>query len=215
MRDIVFGLIAVFVGLTFCFRGYLTMRVVIPVWGAFSGFAIGAGLVSAISGDGFLANALGWIVGVVFAMVVGSLAYLYFEVSMVMGLTTIGFILGCSLMVALGVTWTWVVVLVGMAAGAAGAALAIIGDLPMVVLTVLTAFAGATATVGGLMLLIGDLHTADLDQANVIESVHDSTGLWVLYAVLALAGIVVQFRELDSITRSVRSEWESQRGRGA
>ena len=215
MRDIVFGLIAVLVGLTFCFRGYLTMRLVIPVWGAFSGFAIGAGLVSAISGDGFLANALGWVVGAVFAVVVGSLAYLYFEVSMVMGLTTIGFILGCSLMVALGVTWTWVVVLVGMAAGAAGAALAIVGDLPMVVLTVLTAFAGATATVGGLMLLLGDLHTADLDQASVIERVHDSTGLWVLYAVLALAGIVAQFRELDSITRSVRSEWESQRGRSA
>ena len=44
MRDVVFGLMAVVVGITFCFRGYLTMRVVIPMWGAFSGFALGAGL---------------------------------------------------------------------------------------------------------------------------------------------------------------------------
>jgi len=38
VSDIILGLLALAVGALFCFRGYLTMRLVIPVWGAFAGF---------------------------------------------------------------------------------------------------------------------------------------------------------------------------------
>ena len=34
MKDIVVGVLAVLVGALFCFRGWLAMRVVIPIWGA-------------------------------------------------------------------------------------------------------------------------------------------------------------------------------------
>ena len=73
---------------------------------------LGAGIVA--TDAGFLATALGWIVGFAVALLFGLLAYLYYEVAVVLGMLAIGFALGTSLMVALGVTWNWVIVLAGV-----------------------------------------------------------------------------------------------------
>lgn len=215
MSDVVFGLIAIIAGLVFCFRGYLAMRLVIPIWGVFAGFALGAGLVSSITDRAFLGTVTGWLLGAVLGLVFGALAYLYFEVSIVVGMGAIGFVLGTSVMVAFNVTWTWLVVLVGVIVAVLLAVLAMAGNLPMVVLTVLTAFAGASVTVGGFMLLAGSLSTADFDKATIVERINDSAGWWALYLVLAIAGMVAQIRAVESLTQTVRAEWELERGRSA
>lgn len=213
MRDVVFGLVALVAGLVFCFRGFLTMRVVIPIWGAFAGFSLGAGLIAELTDNRFLRTAAGWMLGLGLALVFGLLAYLYYEVSIVIGAGAIGFVLGSTLMVALNVTWTWVIVLVGVAAGALLAAAAIVGDLPMIVLTVLTALGGASATVAGLMLLTGTLTSDDLTRPSITEKVDDSAAWWIIYAALALFGMVAQIKALDSLTMSVRAEWDAERSR--
>ncbi len=213
MRDVVFGLVAIVAGLVFCFRGFLTMRVVIPIWGAFAGFSLGAGLIAELTDNRFLRTAAGWMLGLGLALVFGLLAYLYYEVSIVIGAGAIGFVLGSTLMVALNVTWTWVIVLVGVAAGALLAAAAIMGDLPMIVLTVLTALGGASATVAGLMLLTGTLTADDLTRPSITENVEDSAAWWIIYAALALFGMVAQIRALDSLTQSVRAEWDAEKSR--
>ena len=213
MRDVLLGLLAIAVGSLFCFRGYLTMRVVIPLWGAFTGFLAGAALVDRWTGDGFLAGALGWVVGLVVAVVFGLLAYLYYEVSVVLAMAAVGFVLGASSMVALEVSWSWVVVLVGVLVGVVLAVLAVVGRLPMLVLTVLTALAGAGTVVAGVMLLTGSLTAADLDSAAVVARIEDSAGWWVLYAVLAVTGVVLQVRLAGDVRRSVRAQWTADGGR--
>ncbi len=100
-----------------CFWGYLAFRVVIPIWGAFVGFGVGAGLIASFCGDGFLQTGLGWIVGIAVALLFAVLAYLFYEVAVVIAMGSIGFTLGVSLMVALDVSWTWTVILVGLALG--------------------------------------------------------------------------------------------------
>lgn len=51
MSGILLGALAIIAGLIFCFRGYLALRTVIAIWGAFVGFALGSGLASAATGD--------------------------------------------------------------------------------------------------------------------------------------------------------------------
>lgn len=116
MADALLGFVFVVVGVAFCFRGYLAMRVIIPIWGAFSGFMLGAGLVASLAGEGFLASLLGWLVGLGVAVVFGALAYLYYEISVFIAMSAIGFALGTAAMVALGVRWSWLIVLVGVVA---------------------------------------------------------------------------------------------------
>jgi len=206
MEDWVVGVLAVAVGLVVALRGYLALRILISVWGAFAGFMLGAGIVDAASDDGFLRHALGWVIGFALALLFGLLAYLYYEVSVFVAMSALGFALGSSVMVAFGVTWTWVIVLVGVITGVFLAFIAIIGDLPTFILVVLTALGGASATVFGLMLLTGDLETESFASP---ESTEDLVNGWwyALYLVLAVVGMVSQLRSVDQQAASLREEW--------
>ncbi len=205
MNDIAVGSIALLTGAVFCFRGYLAMRLVIPVWGAFAGFMLGAGIAS---GDaGFLGNALGWVVGIGLAIVFGVIAYLYYEVSVIIGMMGIGFVLGTSLMVAFGVTWSWLIVLSGVVLAVVLAFVAIAGDLPMVLLTVLTALAGASTIVAGLMLLVGTVDVEDFDIGVTTENVADNWWWFVIYGGLVVGGIIAQFTDTDRRRDTLREAW--------
>jgi hypothetical protein len=207
MNDIVVGTIALLTGAVFCFRGYLAMRLVIPLWGAFAGFMLGAGLVS---GDaGFLGNALGWLVGFGLAIVFGMIAYLYYEVSVMIGMMGIGFVLGTSVMVAFGVTWSWLIVLSGVVLAVVLAFVAIVGNLPMVLLTVLTALAGASTIVAGMMLLVGTFDADDFSVGTTTEFVADDWWWFVIYGGLVVGGIIAQFTDVDRRSESLRASWST------
>lgn len=211
MNDIVLGLLALVAGLLFCFRGHLLLRVIIPIWGAFVGFTLGAGIVAAATDEGFLSTALAWFVGFGLAVLFAGIAYLYYAVAVVIAMASIGFSLGASLMVALGVSWTWLIVLAGLAVGVLLAALAIIADMPSVVLVVLSALAGASAATFGLMLLAGTLESDDLTVGEVTRNVDDGWWWYAIYVVLAVIGVVLQARSTEDLRASMRANWEAQR----
>ena len=210
MQDVLIALVTIAVGAAFCFRGYLSMRLIFPLWGALVGFAFGATLVTAFDGERFLDSLLGWLLGLVFALVFAVLAYVFFEVSVFIGMATIGYVLGVALMVALEVEWRWLVALVGIALGAAFALAAIALDLPVVLLTVLTAAAGATAMTAGIMLLTGAFSNDDLSREGVTAKINDSPWWWLLDLGLAIAGVVIQVRSTSRLRGSWREAWEPQ-----
>jgi hypothetical protein len=213
MDDVLVGLMAIAVGALFCFRGFMAMRIIIPIWGAFAGFLLGAGIVDVASDDAFLRSLLAWLVAIGCAIVFGLIAYLYYEVSVVLAMAAIGFSLGSGAMVALGVTWSWVVVLVGVLLGALLAVVAIVADLPMIILVVLTAFAGATSIVLGVMLLGSVVDTTDFDVAETTERLDDDWWWYLAYVVLGVVGIVAQVRHTARMDASLRQQWADAGGR--
>jgi Domain of unknown function (DUF4203) len=214
MQDVIVGIMVILAGLVFCFRGYWAMRIVIPVWGGVTGFVLGAALVASGSDDGFLRTAFAWIVGIVVALLFFVLAYLYYEVAVVLAMGGIGFTLGASLMIAIGVDWSWVIALVGIAVGVLLAAIAIIGNLPMIILVILTAGGGASAIVGGLMLLTGKLQTAEItEQGAVTDRLHDDWWWYAIWVVLFIAGVIAQVRATERLWTSVRAEWTADDGK--
>lgn len=207
MSDVFVGIIALLTGTVFCFRGYLAMRIVIPAWGAFAGFMLGAGIVA---GDGgFLSTLTGWLVGLAVALVFGGIAFLYYEVSVIIGMTAIGFVLGTSVMVAFGVRWSWLIVLGGVALAILLAFVAIAADLPMRLLTVLTALAGASTMVAGLMLIVGTVDLDDFDLGVTTETVGDRWWWFVIYGGLVVGGMVAQFTEVDRRHETLRAAWRN------
>jgi hypothetical protein len=213
MEEVVVGIMAILIGGLFCFRGYLAMRMIIPAWGAFAGFMLGAGLVASFTNETFLASALGWLVGLFVALAFGALSYLYYEVSVLLAMASIGFTLGTGAMVALGVSWSWLIVLVGVAAGVLLAIVAIVGDLPGAILTLLTAGAGATAIVAGILLLVGEIGVDDLTSETTTQTAGDDWWWYAIYLALAIAGIVAQLRTGARQRGSLRNSWEESGGR--
>jgi hypothetical protein len=210
--DLLFGIMLVAVGAVFCFRGYLAMRVIIPMWGALAGFVLGAGLVSNLGSERFLASALSWFVGLGVALLFGLLAYLYYEVAVVLAMSAVGFAIGTSVMAILGVSWSWLVVLVGVITGAVLAIFAIVANLPMALLTVLTALAGSSTIVTGVLLAIGKLSANQLSDAATSTTVADDWWWTALYVVLAVAGMIAQLRDNDRRAESLRATWAADGG---
>jgi hypothetical protein len=205
--DIIVGLLAIAAGLAFCFRGYLLMRLVIPIWGFFVGFALGAGMIAAVTDRAFLGTVLAWIVGLALGLLFAFIAYTYYAVAIVLAMASIGYLLGTALMVALDVEWNWLIVTVGIIVGLLLAVAAIVGDLPTTLLTVLTAMGGATAIVGGIMLLVNRLDVEDLGDDAVTSTINASWGWWMLYLVLAVAGILAQVTATAQVRASIRESW--------
>ncbi|MCL4292218.1 MAG: DUF4203 domain-containing protein [Acidimicrobiia bacterium] len=205
MEDAALGLIALVAGAVFCFSGYWAFRIVIPVWGAFAGFGLGAGAVSAITGDALLAKPVGWLIGFGVALVFATLAYLYFEVAVLVSMASLGFLAGSALMAAIGVRWNWLIVVGALALAIVFALVSLAADMPRILLVLVSAVAGATAVVGGAMLLTGAIDSVDLTHGYVTERIHDDWGWWVAYAVLVIVGLVVQTsRHADE---DLRSHW--------
>lgn len=208
MENLVIGILAILVGGLLTVAGYAALRAVIAVWGAVAGFLLGAGLVATFTGEGFLATLLGWGVGLAVGLAFGLIAYLYYAVSVVLAMSAIGFTLGSTLVAALGVTWTWLLVLAGVAGGVLLAVLAIVGDLPMLLLTVLGALAGASITITGLLLVFGVLDRADLADPETTTNLE--LGWWWTagYVALVVIGLVVQLRDQAARSGTLRQSWE-------
>jgi ABC-type phosphate transport system permease subunit len=116
-------------------------------------------------------------------------------------------------MVALGVSWSWVIVLVGVLAAVFLAGIAIVGDLPMVILMVLTALAGASTVVFGLMLVVGVIDLGDLDSAATTQAVDDDWWWYAISILVAAVGIGAQFRAVESLATTMRQQWADDGGR--
>lgn len=207
MADIVLGIFAILAGGVMLFAGQFVLRLVLPIWGFFAGFAFGAGLFAGLADERFLGTVLGWVTGFVFALIFAVFAYLYYAVAVVLAMAAFGFAIGSGLVVALGIDWNWVAVLVGLAVGAVLGLVAVLGNMPMVVLAVLSAVAGAVSVVAGLMLIVGSLESADFTQGSFTDAIQDGWVWSLLLLVLALVGIVAQTRQRAALSRSVEETW--------
>jgi hypothetical protein len=209
MDDVVVGLLAIAVGALLCLRGYLAMRLVIPVWGAFSGFFFGAGLAAGLTDKEVLGTALGWLLGLAFALVFGALAYLYFQVAVILGMGAIGFSIGAGLMVTLGIEWSWFIVLVGLVVGVAFGALALGANVPMFLLVGVSAVAGAFIVVLGAMLLFNVLDLEQLNSGRTTETIDDDAFWYVIYLGVVVASVVVQLQSMTTFEGGLRDAWDN------
>jgi hypothetical protein len=207
MADIILGLVAIIAGGFMLFAGQLVLRLVLPIWGFFAGFAAGAGFVADLGNDRFLGTVLGWVLGLVFGLVLAALAYFFYAVAVILVMASFGFAIGSGLVVALGIHWNWLAVLVGLVVGAVVGVASIFVNMPMVVLVVLGSIAGAVGVVGGLMLVFGSLNTADFSRGDFVDTVNNSWFWYVLLLVLIFFGVYAQMRQRLLMQRSIHDVW--------
>lgn len=209
MEAIVIGIVAVAIGALLCFRGYVTMRLVISLFGAFAGFMLGVGLFGDTAGNGGQV-ALGWVAGVVGAVLFGLLAYFSYQLAVIIGMAAIGFTLGTSVMSMFASSSSLLTLIVGIIAGVLLAILAVSTNLPAVLLVVLTSFAGASVATSGIAIIVGAMSLDRLTGPGFVE-LTGGIGWTVLYLALAVLGLIAQLRAIAGQHRSMRQQWGSSR----
>jgi hypothetical protein len=207
MADIILGLLAIIAGGAMLVAGQLVLRLVIPMWGFFAGFAFGAGIVADFADKHFLGTVLGWVLGLVFAVVFAILAYVYYYVAIILAMGAAGFAIGSGIIVAFGISWNWVAVLVGLVVGLIVGLVSVFTNVPMIMLVVIGSIAGAVGVVAGLMLLVGSLNSADFSRGDFTNTVSNSFGWSLLVVVLAIGGIVIQARQRAVMRQNIHEVW--------
>ena len=188
------SMIALIMGLVICFGGYRLFMVLLPVWGFFFGFFLGAETLQAILGGGFLATVTGWVVGFVVGAIFGLLSYFFYIVGVAILAGSLGYALGAGFMNLIGIDASLLVWIVGIVVAIVVAAVTILFNIQKYVIIIATALGGAGITFGTLLLGVGGLALANLAENPVRRMLEGSPLLIILFVVTAVAGIVVQLQ---------------------
>jgi hypothetical protein len=191
MKDLLIGIAAMGIGTLLCFAGYKVARILIPIWGFFAGFFMGAAGVSDALNNQFLGTTLGIVVGLILGLVFGLFAYFFFSLAIVLMGASFGYWLGTGLVTMLGFNKGFLSATVGISIGVVFAILAIVINAPKYYLIVTTAFAGAVSVFVGFLILINKINLESLsyiDGNDINVSV-----LWsILAALLGIFGLIFQ-----------------------
>ena len=184
-------------GLVVCFSGYRFFLMLLPFWGFFAGFALGAGIM-ALFGDGFLATVTGWVLGFVVGIVFAVLSYLFWMVGVALFAGSVGYMLGAGLVYWIFPDATIIAFFVGMIGALIVAVLTLVLNLQKLVIVLFTAFGGATTLLGSLMLFLGKIDIADIGN-NAVQPIIDDSFLWLLlWLAVAVMGVLAQFATTQS-----------------
>jgi hypothetical protein len=187
MKEVIIALLASTLGVALCFAGYKLARILIPLWGFFAGFVIGASGVSDALNSGFIGTTMGIVVGLILGLVFAAFAYFFFSLAIVLLSASLGYWLGTTLVLFFGFDKGFISSSVGIILGAIAAIIALVINAPKYYLVVVTSIGGAVVAIGGVMLLFGKL---DLEAFNYASASTEITSSWLWLTLTAVLGVI-------------------------
>lgn len=199
MEHILVGLIGIGIGALVAAFGTRGFYLLLPLWAAVSGFLLGAGLVAAILGEGFLATVTGWIAGVGLGLVFAVIAGVFYYAAVMILAGAVGFGIGSGLLAAFGVEPGVVTSIAGAVVAAGLVILAVLVDAPTILVAVYSAFGGSAIAVAGAWLLLGRTSLETVGAQGPLGSLEGdglALVLWLGLGCLALGYQLLEQRRL-------------------
>ena len=185
-------LIALFLGLVICFAGYRLFLLLLPIWGFFVGFALGAQTLQLLFGAGFLATVTGWVVGFVVGALFAVLSYLFYAFAVAVIAGALGYGVGAGFMGLIGVDWNWLVWLVGIILAVIFIIVTFYFNLQKYAIIIATALGGAGIIVVTLMFGYIGMTLAKFFENPIQFALNDSPLWTIFFLVMAGLGIAAQ-----------------------
>lgn len=187
-------MIALLFGLALVFGGYKFFMALLPIWGFFFGFGLGAQSMQYLFGTALLADVTSWIVGFIVGVVFAVLSYAIYIFGVALLAGSIGYTLGVLIMLWIGVDPGFLTWLVGIVLGAALMIVTIYFNLQKYVVTIGTAVIGAGVIVG--TFVIGPVGMGLVKfMENPIQNLLENSPVWaIIFLALVIGGSYVQMR---------------------
>ena len=187
------GMIALLFGLVLAFAGYRLFLILLPIWGFFFGFGLGAQSIQALFGDAFLATITSWVVGFIVAAVFAILAYLFYIFAVAIISFSLGYAATVGLLTAIGMQWGLIVWLAAVVVGVVLGFVVLRFNIQKLVIEFATAFLGAGAIVGVFLALFGGLPSSQLVQNPVAAALKNSPFWMLVFIILGIVAFAVQY----------------------
>ena len=185
------AILALIIGILALAAGYRLFLLLLPIWGFFAGFAMGAHATALLFGTGFLATVTSWIIGFVAGLIFAVLSYLIYIVGVALLSAAFGYFLAAGL-VLLFLEPGLIVTLVGLAGAVVMAFVVLAFNIQKPVLEFITSFGGATAVLTGVLLLLGHIPLESLGENPVRLVLQDSIFWLIAWFVLGIIGFGYQ-----------------------
>ena len=185
-------LIALVVGLAICFNGYKWFLILLPIWGFFWGFALGAQALQAVFGIGFLATVTSWVAGFVVGAIFAVLSYMFYLVAVALMAGSLGYAVGLGIMGLIGFDFGLIPWLVGIVLAIVVAGVTVYFNLYKYVIIVTSAIGGAGMIAITLMFGYAGLTLAKFAENPIRFALQGSPLLTILFLVMAVLGIAAQ-----------------------
>jgi hypothetical protein len=187
-------MIALLLGAVICFGGYRFFLFLLPIWGFFFGFGLGAQAVQTLFGEAFLATVTSWAVGFVVAVVFAVLSYLFYIVAVALVGASLGYGLVVAFMGAIGFPFGIITWITAAAAAIVLAFITVRFNLAKYVIIIATALGGAGLAIGTLVMGVEGVSVAQAS-TDPIRTMLQGSPLWsIIFVLMAAAGMFVQFR---------------------
>lgn len=195
MEQLLFAVLAVIVGLGLAFMGYAAFRILLPILAFLAGLWLGMDIVKEFAMDyPLMGISLGLILGLVLGGIFAAVAYLVYSLAIVIFGISLGYALGAGFMYAIGLQTPFINFLVGAGVAIALGVAFMRVDMPKLYIMGLTAFAGASALIAGVLVLFGQIPPSQLGLAFIGPYISQSWFLILVWAILGSVGFFVQYQ---------------------
>ena len=203
------GLIAFLFGLALCFAGYKMFLFLLPIWGFFFGLWLGAQSMQALFGVGFLATVTSWVVGFIVGAIFAVLSYLFYLAAVAIIAGSLGYFASVGILLAIGLNMNWLTWLIGIVVAIALVIVTLRFNLQKWVIIIATSLAGAAVIFGGFFVMFNPV-TSSLMENPIKAFLSQSPLLMILAIVVAVLGVVVQYRNTRTFTLDSYNRWETE-----
>jgi hypothetical protein len=200
-------LIGLLFGAALIFGGYRLFLILLPIWGFFFGFGLGAQTITVLLGVGFLATITSWVVGFIVGIIFAVLAYMFwiFAVALLAGSFGYGLVVG--LWSWIGLDFGFLAWLIGIVVGVVVALVVLFFNVQKYAVIIITAIAGTAVVIFSLLAAFGNISVAELLLGPVRTAVANSFWWWLFFLVVSIAGIVVQIKDTTGYEIDEYNRW--------
>jgi hypothetical protein len=188
------GMIALLFGLAVTFFGYRLFLLLLPIWGFFAGFALGAQTIQVVLGDALFGTVTSWVVGFIVGAIFAILSYLFYFIAVAIISGTFGYGVTVALLTAIGLNMGFLVWLIGIVAAIVVIVVVLRFNIQKYAIIVMTAVGGTGIIIFTFLALFGDLSFLDMLGNPVIAAIEDSFWWLIFFLVVAIAGIALQIK---------------------
>ena len=184
-------------GLVMAFAGYKLFRLILPIWGFFFGFLLGAQSIQIIFNEGFLATITSWVVGLIVGIIFAVLAFPFYLFGVAIIAASLGYIATVGLWLWIGLPYGFLMWLIAIIVATALTAVTLIFNIQKWVIIIATAILGASLSVGVIAALFQPISLLLENPVQVV--IQTSPLLLILFLALVILGIIVQSRTTRSV----------------
>jgi len=173
--EILAGIVVAVIGLAVCFLGLRFWFILLPVFGAITGFVLGARIMQDVFGTGFLSTATSWVIGIIVGIAFALLSYFIWYAGAIIMAGAVGASLFTGVLQAIiHDPWGWVHFIVALIGAIVFAVGALMLNLPIYIIIVNSALGGAALAITGVLMTFGTIELEELANGATVAVVNET-----------------------------------------